>query len=384
MSKMRDNKGRSLLKCINDYTVIDLETTGLSINDCEIIEMSAVKVRDNKIVDEYTTLVKPAYEIPDTITELTGITNELVADAPSIIEVLPDFIDFIGDDIVLGHNINSFDVNIIYDHAEDMGIAFTNDLVDTLYFARCCDLDLPDHKQATLCKYFNVTNSHAHRSLYDCEACHEIYQHLKPLFDATKAHTGYSESVHTVKLSDEAKSIRALQDIIKQIISSELTDQHVYDIKDWLEDHSEYADNYPFCEINTMISDILEDDIILREELKELYKLFEIVLDPVALRASTDLDSIPLKGKRICVTGDFEYGARSAVKELLTSCGATVTGSVSGKTDYLIVGEYGSADWKCGNYGSKAQKAFELQSKGSPIKIIGEHDFFKKAGDLNV
>ena len=98
-----------------------------------IIEVAGIKYKGKNEVDRFQSLVKPDYnEIPDYITELTGITNEMVADAPSIKEVLPRFLKFIGEDIVVGHNAH-FDVNFIYDYAGYLELeAVSNDFVDTL------------------------------------------------------------------------------------------------------------------------------------------------------------------------------------------------------------------------------------------------------------
>ena len=108
-------KGESLLEKLSDYTVIDLETTDKYINHCDIIELSAVKVRNNQIVSNYSELVCPPSSIPLSIQMLTGITDEMVAKKPSIDDLIEAYIDFLGDDILLGHNIASYDTNIIYD-----------------------------------------------------------------------------------------------------------------------------------------------------------------------------------------------------------------------------------------------------------------------------
>ena len=101
---MSRNKGKSLLIKADNYTVVDIETTGLSIYDSEIIELSAIRVRDNVITDTFTTLVRPQSYIPFNIVTLTGITNEMVENAPTIDVAIQKFLDFIGDDILLGHN----------------------------------------------------------------------------------------------------------------------------------------------------------------------------------------------------------------------------------------------------------------------------------------
>lgn len=105
-------RGMSLLDWIGDFTVVDIETTGLVTDYDEIIELSALRVRNNIVSDSYSVLVKPKYEIDDFITELTGITNEMLVHERSIEEVILDFYNFIGSDILLGHNLG-FDIKFI-------------------------------------------------------------------------------------------------------------------------------------------------------------------------------------------------------------------------------------------------------------------------------
>ena len=112
---LREQKGKSLIDIPNNYVVFDIETTGLDPEFDEIIEIGAVKIKDGIKIDTFNSLIKPEYEIDEFITELTGITNEMVENAPSIDEVLPKFMDFIKDYIIIGHNVN-FDINFFYDN----------------------------------------------------------------------------------------------------------------------------------------------------------------------------------------------------------------------------------------------------------------------------
>lgn len=381
ITKTERAKGKSLLKKLDDYTVIDIETTGRSIYKCEIIELSAVRVRENKIVDEYTTLVCPTKEIPADISKLTGITNEMVEEKPAIDEALSKYIDFLSDDILLGHNINSFDLNILYDLSEKFyNIKLQNDFLDTLRFVRHCDIDLDNFKLRNLAKYFNVTNEHEHRSLYDCRANHFVYQELKKLFSEhnKSAHINSNRS-YVIHTSNEAKAIKELQEALQYVLdNNSLNVENLYAINDWLEEHSEYIEKYPFNEIIPAIDNVLADGVVDEEEKEYLMHLFEVVINPLSECENCVNESINLIGKNICVTGDFIKGSRSTVKQLLDSYDAKVTTGVSSKTDFLVVGELGSENWKCGNYGSKIQKALELQQKGNMIKIIGEKEFFEK------
>ncbi len=174
----RIDKGHSLVRLPNDYTVIDLETTGLSPRCDEIVELAAIRVRDGEICDSFQQLVRPNEPISDFISAITHITNEMVADAPRIEDVLSNYLDFIGSDIVVGHNV-SFDVNFIFDNSVSVfGKAFVNDYVNTVRISKRL-LDLPRYRLSDLCGYFGISIENAHRALADCRMTHALVCKLK-------------------------------------------------------------------------------------------------------------------------------------------------------------------------------------------------------------
>ena len=161
-----------------DYTILDIETTGLSPHKCSIIELSAVKVRSDAAVDRFTSLVKPDGVINSFITGLTGITNEMVAGAPDIKSVLPEFMEFISDDCVLGHNV-SFDIRFISANLKKyFSTDFTNARRDTMYLSRrYCTL--PSYKLDFLAKHYNISTEGHHRAMNDCMMTFEVYKNIK-------------------------------------------------------------------------------------------------------------------------------------------------------------------------------------------------------------
>ena len=114
-SVKREFKGKSANRHLDDYCIVDLETTSNYVPLAKIIEISALKIRNNQVVDEYTTLVNPHCHIPDDATAINHITNDMICGAPSLENVISAFIDFVGDDVVLGYNNAYFDMNILYD-----------------------------------------------------------------------------------------------------------------------------------------------------------------------------------------------------------------------------------------------------------------------------
>lgn len=172
-------KGESLLTFPEDYTVIDIETNGLNSAIDDIIELSAIRVRKDKSVKTFSKLIKPQRPVGSFISRLTGISNSMLSNEPSIEEVLPEFLDFIGKDIVLGHNVN-FDINFIYDKSiKHFNKAFSNSFVDTLKIARKLKLDCANHKLKTLADYYQIKQGRMHRGLEDCRITFEVYKCLK-------------------------------------------------------------------------------------------------------------------------------------------------------------------------------------------------------------
>src|SRR5690554_4356551 len=173
----RQFKGRSLLTHPSDYTVIDIETTDFNFFYGDIIEVGAIKVRNNIIVDEYSELIKIPYSIPSHITKITRITNEMLSNARTAHEVIKDYVNFIADDIIIAHNAN-FDVNFLYDQIISLNRnPFRNDFIDTLRLSRIIHKDINNHKLDTLCEFYKVDRKE-HRSLSDCISTYEVYKHL--------------------------------------------------------------------------------------------------------------------------------------------------------------------------------------------------------------
>lgn len=175
----RKFKGQSLFATPDDYTVVDIETNGLFSGTCEIIEVSALKVRNELVQDSFSTLIKPTQSIDWFITNLTGITDEMVENAPDITYAMQEFYGFVGKDIIIGHNVN-FDVNFLYDNLWlHNGLILDNAFVDTLRLARKALPFLHNHKQTTVANYYGIATDGAHRALRDCEICNACYLNLK-------------------------------------------------------------------------------------------------------------------------------------------------------------------------------------------------------------
>lgn len=169
--------GRRLEKYISDYVVFDLETTGISPNRDEVIEISAVKIVSGQVVDEFNTLVNPGRPIPRSASAVNGITDDMVAAAPLFCDVLRDFFAFIEDYVLVGHNIHGFDMKFLYrDARKYYGMVPGNDYVDTLLLARRRLSQLSRHRLVDLAEHFHISAAGAHRALNDCHMNYQVYE----------------------------------------------------------------------------------------------------------------------------------------------------------------------------------------------------------------
>ena len=159
----------------DEFTVFDIETTGLSREKDKITEIGAVKIKDGKIIDKFSTFVNPEMPISEEITKLTGITNEMVKDAPTIKEILPEFMKFFSNGILVAHNA-SFDTGFIRKAAEVYGYGdIDNTVVDTLELARTLLKDLKKHKLDMVCERLGVSLNGHHRAVNDAQATAEVF-----------------------------------------------------------------------------------------------------------------------------------------------------------------------------------------------------------------
>ena len=148
---------------IKNYTVIDLEMTGLSAKNDKIIEIGAARVRGGEIVDTISTLVNPKQHIPQRVQELTGITDSDVENAADMDAAVDNLLDFIGDDIILGQNV-TFDYSFLKQWAVNHKRTLSLNAYDTLKIARKCLPAEQSKKLEDLCEYFGVSRENAHRA----------------------------------------------------------------------------------------------------------------------------------------------------------------------------------------------------------------------------
>lgn len=156
------------------FVVFDLETTGFSNKNDKITEIGAVKVKNFEIVDRFNELINPEKDISYKVQELTGITNDLIKDKPTIEEILPRFMEFVGDSVLVAHNAE-FDIGFINQKCKEMNIEFKNKSVDTLMLSRILLPHLKRFKLNNLTKELGVPLHNHHRAVDDAAATAQIF-----------------------------------------------------------------------------------------------------------------------------------------------------------------------------------------------------------------
>ncbi len=173
-----DFKFEKISKFVDDYVIVDLETTGLNYRHDAIVEIGCIRFRNNIAVESFNMLINPNTEIPPEATAIHHITNEMVKDAPYIDKALPTILNFIGNDIIVGHNVG-FDIRFLINACIWEGILNQKfKAIDTMSLARkyIPKSKVPSYSLDTLRQFLNL-NEPSHRAMLDCEATAKVYQY---------------------------------------------------------------------------------------------------------------------------------------------------------------------------------------------------------------
>lgn len=165
---------------MNEYVVVDLETTGLDpYKGCEIIEIGITEIVNDKVVRNYSRLIKPKGIIPNFITDITNISNSMVENEESIETVLPRFREYIGDKTIIAHNAK-FDLKFLNYYLKEMNLEPINNYICTLELLRASTTYKGKNKKLeTACAYYNIENKNAHRADSDTLATAKLFLKVK-------------------------------------------------------------------------------------------------------------------------------------------------------------------------------------------------------------
>lgn len=209
------------------YVVFDVETTGLDSKHDQVIEIGAVKIKNRKVIDKFSSFVNPTMMIPEKITALTGISQGMVKDAPGIDEVLTSFLVFAGDAVLVAHNA-SFDMGFIRKSAKEIGRPVRNSVLDTLQLCRGLFPGLSNHKLQTVAEHLQIELENHHRAVDDSEAAgHILLQCLSLLSEqgaktiddienylSKTTHTAWGRHYHAILLAATKTGLKNLYKLV--------------------------------------------------------------------------------------------------------------------------------------------------------------------------
>lgn len=214
-------KGHSLLVVPSDYIILDLETTGLNSSFDSIIEVACMHMTDGKEISNFHSYVRPTpfigddeqkHYVDEFITELTGITDAMLEDAPTFQDIANSLLDFIGNSVIVGHNVN-FDINFLYDNfLKTVKLKFNNDFVDTMRLSRIILPELPHHRLKDLAKLFEISDTQ-HRAMNDCKITQAILENLLKISDEKHIDLTAYKRHHKIDLSTLTCTDVSLNDV---------------------------------------------------------------------------------------------------------------------------------------------------------------------------
>lgn len=210
----------------SDFVVFDIETTGLARETDQITEIGAVKVSNGKIVDKWSTFVNPKKPIPQRIVELTGITDQMVANAPVIDEILPKFFEFAKGCVLVAHNA-SFDISFIKRDAKRCGLDYDFCSLDTLILSRCMFPHLRNFRLDTISKHLNVILENHHRAVDDAKATADAFVKMLEILESD-GKTNLADLNTQYDLRNGAKKNKAYHIII--LAKNQIGLRHIYEL----------------------------------------------------------------------------------------------------------------------------------------------------------
>ena len=193
-------KGQSLKD--TTYCVLDLETTGFSIKKEKITEVGIMKLKNGEVIDEFSCFVNPEKHIPERVTEVTNITDEMVKDAETIDKVFPKILDFLGDSVIVAHNAG-FDVGFLKQNAKNLGYEFDYTYLDTLSLAKDLFPEYKKYKLGKIAENLGIKVEVAHRALDDVDTTVKVFKVMLDMLEKRGAKK--VNDIDKVSRTEEAK-----------------------------------------------------------------------------------------------------------------------------------------------------------------------------------
>ncbi|KRK80026.1 PolC-type DNA polymerase III [Companilactobacillus nodensis] len=312
-----------------EYVIFDVETTGLSAVYDSIIELAATKMKDGEVVDSFDEFINPHHPLSEFTTSLTSITDDMVKDAPDEAVIIQKFIDFVGDDILAGHNV-TFDIGFINSALTRMGHARVSvPVIDTLEMSRTLHSEYRNHKLDSLAKRYNIVLEHHHRANADAETTgylmYKLFDEMEDKFQITNVlqlndHVGGEEAYkqarpsHAILIAQTQAGLKNMFKIVSYamtqyyyrtarvprrllnkyregiLVGSACKDGEVFNtmMQKGYEDTREVAQYYDYLEVmpkpvyqHLLDAKLIKDEAGLEEILKNIVKLGKEINKPV-------------------------------------------------------------------------------------------------------
>lgn len=407
----REVKMKNSTSIIKDkeYVIVDIETTGFSLELCSIIEIAALKISSGEIVDKFHAFIKQTKSIPPFITNLTGITDGEVANGELIEDVLLIFLKFTGNLALVGHNI-TFDYRFLnFNLQKHLNLHLFNKYIDTLKLAKELIYDVPNYKLDTLVKYFNINDEGHHRADKDVFMTYELIKSFSNLNDnyrennneqinkSVKNCSKFCNKRITIKAKTKYVNTRLLECIFNDVgskveytLHSEsnvlIVEDQIYQIflkqdsfdemfESWLNKAKHLFDEGKL-EIYSekQICELLNIEIVEKTRFKPWMKI--TAKEVVATIEEFD-EKHPLYKKKCVFTGALVKCDRKSAMQHVVNAGGICQDSVTKTTDYLILGDNDHNVLVKNGISTKQKKAEQMIKEGFGIKIISESTFYE-------
>lgn len=358
---------------IKNYTVIDVETPN-GQND-KLCSIACINVKNGKIEKEFYSIVNPESNFRQINTKIHGISQKDVLNSPTFPVIWDQIHSFFEKTCIVAHNAN-FDLSVICKTLEFYSIPIpTINFIDTqsILYENKSSLGIRSFGLMDACEYFSIDLIDHHNALADAESCKSLFECISQKIDVISPcifkHNRRDQ--FELKAARDRDALFVLRRMIQNSINDNyLSDNEIYDIKNWLDSHEFLLNTYPYQDVLQTINNAVQDKQIDSLERQKIQSLLDVDISPGKRYLQNHIDSA--KEKVFCLSGNFSMGSKEEISKKLEDLGAIIKKGVSKKVDFLVVGNEDCDAWKYGNYGTKIKKALELQSSGAKIKITSE------------
>ena len=373
-----------LLNFPHNYVILDIEMTGLNLEKDSIIEIAGLKIIENNIESTFSTLIKPKdYTLKEEITNLTGITEEMLLSAPNFNEIAINLLKFIGTVPIIGHNI-LFDIQFLNKTLKEHDYpTLNNDYVDTLPLSQKLFPEFIHHKLTDIALYYNINTIGAHRALQDCYITKECFDKMGETMNRSfPCEKAFIESFSTTGRRLKAEYIQPFIPTIDLTIlphpffENQLSTQNQINIQNQL-----LTTNQGTIENQLLASNqrTTQDQLIASNQ-------------PTVQKHS--INTSTYRNNTLCInnkqfstfhkktfvfTGILKQMSRREAMTWIANLGGINEDKLTTKTDFLIVGtkEIEIITNKDNVLSTKEKKALRYQEEGFPIQILSECAFYK-------